>query len=171
MEMMASMKGNSKSSNSKPMQQKPKPSPNGFLGSIQKQIQRFGFLGSQTPQFQQHGEYFLSIGANFAIRLQTICWFGQKTPLGFSSIIMKNFCSMASASNTAIEAAPFGRWTLRNKAPRRAPYLQRSTLEPTCPQTSHPQPLAFRQLFGLESSRPSYRWPALFYPIVAVWND
>jgi hypothetical protein len=28
-------------------------------------------------------------------------------------------------ANTAIKAAPFGRWTLRDKAPRSAPYLQR----------------------------------------------
>ncbi len=28
-------------------------------------------------------------------------------------------------ANTAVKAAPFGRWTLRDKAPRSAPYLQR----------------------------------------------
>ena len=28
-------------------------------------------------------------------------------------------------SNLAVKAAPFGRWTLRDKAPRSAPYLQR----------------------------------------------
>ena len=27
--------------------------------------------------------------------------------------------------NTAVKAAPSGRWTLRDKAPRSAPYLQR----------------------------------------------
>jgi len=27
--------------------------------------------------------------------------------------------------NTAVKAAPFGRWTLRDKTPRSAPYLQR----------------------------------------------
>ena len=27
--------------------------------------------------------------------------------------------------NPAVKAAPFGRWTLRDKAPRSAPYLQR----------------------------------------------
>ena len=31
----------------------------------------------------------------------------------------------ANPSNTAVKAAPFGRWTLRDKAPRSAPYLQR----------------------------------------------
>ena len=31
----------------------------------------------------------------------------------------------ANSSNTAVKAAPFGRWTLRDKAPRSAPYLQR----------------------------------------------
>ena len=31
----------------------------------------------------------------------------------------------ANPSNTAAKAAPFGRWTLRDKAPRSAPYLQR----------------------------------------------
>jgi hypothetical protein len=31
----------------------------------------------------------------------------------------------ANLSNTAVKAAPFGRWTLRDKAPRSAPYLQR----------------------------------------------
>jgi hypothetical protein len=30
-----------------------------------------------------------------------------------------------AAPNTAVKAAPFGRWTLRDKAPRSAPYLQR----------------------------------------------
>ncbi len=29
------------------------------------------------------------------------------------------------APNTAVKAAPFGRWTLRDKAPRSAPYLRR----------------------------------------------
>ena len=29
------------------------------------------------------------------------------------------------SANTAVKAAPFGRWTLRDKAPRSAPYLQR----------------------------------------------
>jgi hypothetical protein len=28
-------------------------------------------------------------------------------------------------ANTAVKAAPFGRWTLRDKPPRSAPYLQR----------------------------------------------
>jgi hypothetical protein len=28
-------------------------------------------------------------------------------------------------SNLSVKAAPFGRWTLRDKAPRSAPYLQR----------------------------------------------
>ena len=27
--------------------------------------------------------------------------------------------------NTAVKVAPFGRWTLRERAPRSAPYLQR----------------------------------------------
>ncbi len=27
--------------------------------------------------------------------------------------------------NTAVKAAPYGRWTLRDKAPRSAPYLRR----------------------------------------------
>jgi hypothetical protein len=31
------------------------------------------------------------------------------------------------SANTAVKAAPFGRWTLRDKAPRGAPYLQRCT--------------------------------------------
>ena len=31
----------------------------------------------------------------------------------------------AVSSNTAVKAAPSGRWTLRDKAPRSAPYLQR----------------------------------------------
>jgi hypothetical protein len=31
----------------------------------------------------------------------------------------------ANPSNTAVKAAPSGRWTLRDKAPRSAPYLQR----------------------------------------------
>jgi len=31
----------------------------------------------------------------------------------------------ANPSNTAVKAAPFGRWTLRDKASRSAPYLQR----------------------------------------------
>ena len=31
----------------------------------------------------------------------------------------------ANSSNTAVKAAPSGRWTLRDKAPRSAPYLQR----------------------------------------------
>lgn len=31
----------------------------------------------------------------------------------------------ASPSNTAVKAAPSGRWTLRDKASRSAPYLQR----------------------------------------------
>jgi len=31
----------------------------------------------------------------------------------------------ANPSNTAVKAAPFGRWTLRDKAPRSALYLQR----------------------------------------------
>ena len=29
------------------------------------------------------------------------------------------------APNTAVKAAPSGRWTLRDKPPRSAPYLQR----------------------------------------------
>jgi len=29
------------------------------------------------------------------------------------------------APNTAVKAAPFGRWTLRDKTPRSAPYLRR----------------------------------------------
>ena len=32
--------------------------------------------------------------------------------------------------NTAVKAAPFGRWTLRDKAPRSAPYLQRWASKP-----------------------------------------
>jgi hypothetical protein len=32
--------------------------------------------------------------------------------------------------NNAVKAAPFGRWTLRDKAPRRAPYLQRWAARP-----------------------------------------
>lgn len=28
-------------------------------------------------------------------------------------------------ANPAVKAAPYGRWTLRDKAPRSAPYLQR----------------------------------------------
>lgn len=28
-------------------------------------------------------------------------------------------------ANPAVKAAPFGRWTLRDKAPRSAPYLER----------------------------------------------
>ena len=31
----------------------------------------------------------------------------------------------ANPSNNAVKAAPSGRWTLRDKAPRSAPYLQR----------------------------------------------
>jgi hypothetical protein len=31
----------------------------------------------------------------------------------------------ANPSNTAVKAAPSGRWTLRDKPPRSAPYLQR----------------------------------------------
>jgi hypothetical protein len=31
----------------------------------------------------------------------------------------------ANPSNTAVKAAPSGRWSLRDKAPRSAPYLQR----------------------------------------------
>jgi hypothetical protein len=31
----------------------------------------------------------------------------------------------ANPSNTTVKAAPFGRWTLRDKASRSAPYLQR----------------------------------------------
>ena len=32
---------------------------------------------------------------------------------------------MQATHNTAVKAAPYGRWTLRDKAPRSAPYLQR----------------------------------------------
>jgi hypothetical protein len=32
---------------------------------------------------------------------------------------------MSQQSNIAVKAAPFGRWTLRDKTPRSAPYLQR----------------------------------------------
>ena len=32
---------------------------------------------------------------------------------------------IAMLPNTAVKAAPSGRWTLRDKAPRSAPYLQR----------------------------------------------
>jgi hypothetical protein len=33
--------------------------------------------------------------------------------------------AVALSSNIPVKAAPFGRWTLRDKAPRSAPYLQR----------------------------------------------
>jgi hypothetical protein len=33
--------------------------------------------------------------------------------------------TMATMANIAVKAAPFGRWTLRDKAPRSAPYLER----------------------------------------------
>jgi hypothetical protein len=32
---------------------------------------------------------------------------------------------IAKCPNIPVKAAPFGRWTLRDKAPRSAPYLQR----------------------------------------------
>jgi hypothetical protein len=37
----------------------------------------------------------------------------------------------ANLSNTAVKAAPSGRWTLRDKAPRSAPYLQLQGLPQT----------------------------------------
>ena len=36
--------------------------------------------------------------------------------------------------NTAVKAAPSGRWTLRDKAPRSAPYLQRYVLQLAAPR-------------------------------------
>ena len=33
--------------------------------------------------------------------------------------------SRKSLANTAVKAAPFGRWTLLDKTPRSAPYIQR----------------------------------------------
>jgi len=38
---------------------------------------------------------------------------------------LKESEQLAAAPNTAVKAAPFGCWTLRDKAPRSAPYLQR----------------------------------------------
>ena len=37
----------------------------------------------------------------------------------------KNIRIVVHRSNTAVKAAPFGRWTLRDKASRSAAYLQR----------------------------------------------
>jgi hypothetical protein len=34
-------------------------------------------------------------------------------------------CMVKSMANTAVKAAPSGRWTLRDKAPRSTPYQKR----------------------------------------------
>jgi hypothetical protein len=38
---------------------------------------------------------------------------------------VRRLLRVAASSNMAVKAAPFGRWTLRDKSPRSAPYLQR----------------------------------------------
>ncbi len=45
----------------------------------------------------------------------------------YLSLIFNGTKGMQSAAlpNLSVKAAPFGRWTLRDKPPRSAPYLQR----------------------------------------------
>lgn len=53
----------------------------------------------------------------------------QHFPFAASGRGFKQFAGAAAfpanPSNTAVKAAPSGRWTLRDKPPRSAPYLQR----------------------------------------------
>jgi len=42
-----------------------------------------------------------------------------------SHLFVQRSGSALATSNIAVKAAPSGRWTLRDKAPRSAPYLQR----------------------------------------------
>jgi len=49
-------------------------------------------------------------------------YLGQRMGLLSPATVKKRLYSMARP-NTAVKAAPSGRWTLRDKAPRSAPYL------------------------------------------------
>jgi hypothetical protein len=45
---------------------------------------------------------------------------------------MAKISSSCTTSNIPVKAAPFGRWTLRDKAPRSAPYLKRYAVGDLC---------------------------------------
>ena len=51
----------------------------------------------------------------------------RHSPFAASGRVLWQFACIAAfpanLSNMAVKAAPFGRWTLRDKAPRSAPYL------------------------------------------------
>jgi hypothetical protein len=91
------------------------------LGAVLVLARRLSVFGVATvnPKFQRNSKAMgfggLSLVGHFP---------GASAGLGYRQFVGAGVFSAVS-SNTTVKAAPSGRWTLRDKASRSAPYLER----------------------------------------------
>jgi len=73
----------------------------------------------------------VALPSNSASKIVSLAFFQSQRFILMTSLFMSggfvniSFQTMPPTSNIPVKAAPSGRWTLRDKAPRSAPYLQR----------------------------------------------
>ena len=99
----------------------------GFLSSLSTAVvlqpppaSRVGVIAAAFSRLHPGGPC-VSSGA-----LQRLRFASTPLLMGYPSAVFSLPMLMHTPSpNTAVKAAPFGRWTLRDKAPRSAPYLRR----------------------------------------------